>query len=280
MSRRTKEEWDTLIDKELDQGDDGSDSGSGSGSGSSGSGILNPALPTSAPAAAFTPSISKNVDMATIESGRPPPAAAPTLMTRMPSIESGRLPVALMSNLQVATLPTSIPSPPTPHFTWMPRTESGRPSLPQTTVNLQKPILAASSSAITSITNNSVGEIFRLNVTLHIKPERRKEFLQCILNNQNGTLTLEPLAISYVFGEDTTKSNTFHFVEAYHGERGFEEHQAAPHFAEWEKFASTNPFTAPPEIQFFKEFRQELQGDGGKEGGALKTSSLKTPSLD
>ena len=92
MSRRTKEEWDTLIDKELDQGDDGSDSGSGSGSGSSGSGILNPALPTSAPAAAFTPSISKNVDMATIESGRPPPAAAPTLMTRMPSIESGDCP--------------------------------------------------------------------------------------------------------------------------------------------------------------------------------------------
>ena len=54
-------------------------------------------------------------------------------------------------------------------------------------------------------------------------------------------------------GEDTTTPNTFHFHEKYKGEAGFEAHKAAPHFANWEAFASSDPFTCPPEVFFYVE---------------------------
>ena len=98
-----------------------------------------------------------------------------------------------------------------------------------------------------------VGIKFCLNVKLCIKPERRVEFIECIQNNQKGTLQTEPLAIEYVWGEDTSEPHTFHFFEKYEGRQGFEAHQSTPHFAAWEEFASTEPFTSPPVVQFYEE---------------------------
>jgi quinol monooxygenase YgiN len=59
-------------------------------------------------------------------------------------------------------------------------------------------------------------------VKLCIKPERRAEFLACIANNQRGTLSAEPLALTYEYGEDAEAPNTFHFFEQYAGRAGFE----------------------------------------------------------
>jgi quinol monooxygenase YgiN len=103
-----------------------------------------------------------------------------------------------------------------------------------------------------AVTNGLVGSIC-LNVKLCIKPERRDEFVACIRNNQEGTLRTEALAIEYVWGEDTENANTFHFYEKYHGRAGFEAHQATPHFAAWEDFAASDPFTAPPVVHFYEE---------------------------
>ena len=94
---------------------------------------------------------------------------------------------------------------------------------------------------------------FCLNVKLCIKPERRDEFMECIKNNKAGTLGTEPLAEAYIWGEDTETKNTFHFYEKYKGKAGFEAHQKTPHFAAWEKFASTDPFSEPPVVQFYEE---------------------------
>lgn len=85
-----------------------------------------------------------------------------------------------------------------------------------------------------AVTNGLVNSKFCLNVKLCIKSERRAEFIDCIRNNQKGTLSTEPLAIEYVWGEDTEVANTFHFYEKYQGKQGFEAHQATPHFAAWE----------------------------------------------
>lgn len=77
---------------------------------------------------------------------------------------------------------------------------------------------------------------YALNVNLYVKEERREEFLKCILENQRGTMTDEPLAVLYDFGsrpptilrvcyapsgadvrcatkpgESDTERNTFHF---------------------------------------------------------------------
>lgn len=90
-----------------------------------------------------------------------------------------------------------------------------------------------------------------LNVILRIKPEVRDRFLHVIGNNQRGTLQNEPLAIEYIFGPDAEQPNTFHFHEKYKGDAGLAAHNAAPHFKEWEAFAQTNPFTAPPEVYKF-----------------------------
>lgn len=92
-----------------------------------------------------------------------------------------------------------------------------------------------------------------LHVCLCVKPERRDEFLKCIQDNQRGTMTTEPLAVLYLFGEDETSPNKFHFFEAYKGRAGFEAHTKAPHFADWEKFVATDPLSAEPQVQFYTE---------------------------
>lgn len=95
--------------------------------------------------------------------------------------------------------------------------------------------------------------LYCLTVCLHIKPERRSDFLQCISANQFYTLTSEPDAITYVYGEDTSISNTWHFFEQYINKAGFDAHSQTQHFAKWEEFVSTDPFTADPQVNFFIE---------------------------
>ena len=112
----------------------------------------------------------------------------------------------------------------------------------------QHPMLMAN-----AVTNGLCGSKFCLNVQLCIKPERRDEFIECIRNNQKGTLSSEPLALEYTWGEDTTEPNTFHFYEKYEGKAGFEAHQATDHFAAWEEFAASDPFTSPPVVKFYEE---------------------------
>ena len=90
-----------------------------------------------------------------------------------------------------------------------------------------------------------------LNVNLYVKPERRQEFLTCIRANAAGTLSSEPAAIEYTWGESEDQPNTFFFHEQYTDKDGFIAHTKTPHFAAWEKFASSDPFTKPPEVVFF-----------------------------
>ena len=91
-----------------------------------------------------------------------------------------------------------------------------------------------------------------LNVNLFVKPERREEFLKCIEANAHGTMSTEPAAIEYRWGESVDEPNTFHFHEKYKDKDGFLAHTKTPHFADWEAFASSDPFTKPPEVTFFE----------------------------
>lgn len=97
------------------------------------------------------------------------------------------------------------------------------------------------------------GQKYCLNVALFVKEERRNEFLECIENNQQGTLSTESDVLQYSWGEDTDERNTFHFHEQYVNRGGFEEHRASPHFKVWEAFATgePSPFTRAPEVKFF-----------------------------
>ena len=87
--------------------------------------------------------------------------------------------------------------------------------------------------------------------TLH-KAERRQEFLANIANNQKGTTTTEPLAVTYLWGEDESTPNTFHFFEQYKGREDSSPPEGA-HFAKWEELASSDPFSAPPVVSLYTE---------------------------
>lgn len=106
------------------------------------------------------------------------------------------------------------------------------------------------------------GPLYCLNVELKVQPERRDEFLECIRNNQDNTLASEPLAVTYLFGEDETTPNTFHFFEQYRGVEGFNAHTQTEHFAVWETFASSEPFTAPPRVAFYTADGPAVAGAG------------------
>lgn len=69
-----------------------------------------------------------------------------------------------------------------------------------------------------------------MSVTLSVKPSRRDEFLSVIRANQAGTLSTEPLARGYTFGENTETPNVFHFQEQFASEDGFKAHTKTEHF--------------------------------------------------
>ncbi|KAK3278702.1 hypothetical protein CYMTET_13378 [Cymbomonas tetramitiformis] len=100
--------------------------------------------------------------------------------------------------------------------------------------------------------DDSTESVYCLNVSLYVKPERREEFLETIRANAQGTRTKEPLALEYSWGESATESNTFHFHEKYKGRAGFEAHTQASHFADWEKFAGSDPFSKEPKVEFYE----------------------------
>ena len=111
-------------------------------------------------------------------------------------------------------------------------------------------LAAVAAVALASQPSQAVASVLKtplycLNVQLCIKPERRDEFLATIKANQAGTLTKEPLAVTYLFGEDANEPNTFHMFEQYLGRDGFAQHAASPHYGAWAEFKATEPFSAP-----------------------------------
>jgi quinol monooxygenase YgiN len=112
------------------------------------------------------------------------------------------------------------------------------------------------SSVLNKVRSKSLRlDAYCLNVNLYIKQERRKEFIEIIKQNAQGSRTTEPKCKLYVWGESTSTPNLFHFQEIYDDKEGFQQHQSSAHFAKWAAFASSDPspFTKPPEVMFFEE---------------------------
>lgn len=86
-----------------------------------------------------------------------------------------------------------------------------------------------------------IRDAYCLNVQLCISPEYRDEFLKVIANNARASNEEEKLCLQYVWGEDCSEANTFHFHEQYtggeEGKEGFLAHTKTEHFGLWEQFA-------------------------------------------
>jgi quinol monooxygenase YgiN len=84
-----------------------------------------------------------------------------------------------------------------------------------------------------------------------MKSERRDEFIQVIKDDQKGTMTNEPGALQFVFGEDIDTPNVFYLYEEYTSEDAFNIHNDMPHFAPWKAFCETDPFPEGPVPNFY-----------------------------
>lgn len=104
-------------------------------------------------------------------------------------------------------------------------------------------------------------KLFCLDVTMSVKPESRDAFLEALRHDQKGAVAAEPLAVSYLFGEDTETANVFHMFEAYSGGRdGFAAHAKTPHYAKWAEFKATEPFSAPAKVGYYEVYLPDSMG--------------------
>jgi (4S)-4-hydroxy-5-phosphonooxypentane-2,3-dione isomerase len=95
---------------------------------------------------------------------------------------------------------------------------------------------------------------FALNVQVHVKPDRREEFLEVILYDAQETMRQEKGAVQFTLGQSTTDDAIFHFHEQYQTLKDFEDHQATEHFQKWKAFCDTNPFVSDLICQEFYLF--------------------------
>ena len=99
-----------------------------------------------------------------------------------------------------------------------------------------------------------------LQESFHVKPERREEFIEAILQNQACTLAVEVNCLQYVLGESTVRPNVFRTSKQFVNEDAFKAHTASSHFSLWETFINSDPspFTRPPETLTFTSMGKDV----------------------
>jgi quinol monooxygenase YgiN len=97
----------------------------------------------------------------------------------------------------------------------------------------------------------SPSAVFCINAKLVLKQEKRDEFLK-VMEEDKARTAEEPLAITFVLGEDTKTPNTFYLHEQYKGSAGFEAHKKTSHFKQFEEFCGRDPFVEPLVIQTYE----------------------------
>lgn len=88
---------------------------------------------------------------------------------------------------------------------------------------------------------------FCLNLRLKLNPERRDEFLEAILHNQDGCMKSEPGCLQFQLGECEDAPNEFCLFEQYDGKGGFDAHKESDHFKVYKGYSwSENAFLERP----------------------------------
>jgi len=91
-----------------------------------------------------------------------------------------------------------------------------------------------------------------INVKVSLKPDRRNEFLEVITRDAEQTVSIEPGALQFAFGEDIETENVFYFHEQYKTASDIDVHKGTPHYQEWNDFCATDPFVRPPVVELFQ----------------------------
>jgi autoinducer 2-degrading protein len=116
-----------------------------------------------------------------------------------------------------------------------------------------EPTATTATLATTTTTPRTAAQsTFCVHVEVCVKESRRSDFLQCIAQNQKGSRAQEPKCLQYVYGESVDQANRFVFYEEYTDKEGFDAHTQTPHFAVWQEFVATEPFTTDPVVHFYE----------------------------
>ena len=75
--------------------------------------------------------------------------------------------------------------------------------------------------------------MFALVVSLHVKPDKRDQFLKAAEDDSTCSVRDEPGCLRFDVLEDTADPNHFFFYEVYRDEDAFKAHGQATHFARW-----------------------------------------------
>ena len=84
-----------------------------------------------------------------------------------------------------------------------------------------------------------------LHVTVQVKPEHVKEFLEVVRYDAEHSEKDEPGCLRFDVIQDKDDPNRFYFYEVYRDEAAIEAHRAAPHYAVWRAAADT--LDGPPQ---------------------------------
>jgi (4S)-4-hydroxy-5-phosphonooxypentane-2,3-dione isomerase len=72
-----------------------------------------------------------------------------------------------------------------------------------------------------------------LLVSLHVKPEKRDQFLAAAQDDSTCSVRDEPGCVRFDVLQDNADPNHFYFYEVYRDEAAFQAHTSMSHYARW-----------------------------------------------
>ncbi len=85
-------------------------------------------------------------------------------------------------------------------------------------------------------------------VSVHVKPDRRDEFLKAIEEDSRGSREDEPGCLRFDVLQDASDPNHFFFYEVYRDEAALKAHREAPHYQVWVAVRDGGALESQPQI--------------------------------
>jgi len=75
--------------------------------------------------------------------------------------------------------------------------------------------------------------MFAVMVNVHLKPEKKDDFLKEMLNDAKGSINNEEGCLLFNIIQDSEDPNCLHLYEVYTSADSFAVHEKTPHFVRW-----------------------------------------------
>ena len=90
--------------------------------------------------------------------------------------------------------------------------------------------------------------MFAIWVSVHVKPDRKDEFLAAIEEDSRGSREDEPGCLRFDVLQAVDDPNHYYFYEVYRDEAALTAHRAAPHYQVWAAAVQAGVLVQPAEV--------------------------------